>query len=281
MFYNLLIGIDTIRIILTQHRLNTMMIRLNLEYETDIDIKIIERFKKEIDRGTRDDQTKEIDYKLDVISISKNKSLFGYILVKNNYPTIQEAKRQKKSKREYKRQVIFTALNQPLLSPIDKHKDIMYSLIREFLKVSAKNSIEIDISVDGKNTTPITFKNIAKFKNLQKNHIDKDSKVIHFQNSFYINEPDTPINDYFALTRVNVYDKYKKHKEHRKCTVQYKNWHRVECTYKIKQKSLDEVVINKMIDNIIFISNDYFGVNSYDTFFLEDQIIKLIGTVNS
>lgn len=272
MFYNLHIGVDTIRIILTQHRLNTMMKRLNLEYETDIDRKMIERFKKEIDRGTRDDQTKEIDYKLDVISISKNSSLFGYILVKNNYVTIKESKRQKKSKRSYKRQVIFTALNQPLSNPATNHIDIMYRMIKEFLQVSQKNSIEVDVSVDGKNTKPIIFKNIEEFKKLQMNHICNDSKVIHYQNSFYINEPATPINDYFVLNRINVYDKYKKHIQHRKCPIKYKNWHRVESTYKIKQNRLSLSTINMIVENSIFISNDYFGTKSYDTSLLEKQI---------
>ncbi|MDC0933809.1 hypothetical protein OAR97_08155, partial [Arcobacteraceae bacterium] len=78
------------------------------------------------------------------------------------------------------------------------------------------------------------------------------------------------------LNRVNIYDKYKKHKEHRDCTLKYKNWHRVENTYTIKQKKLDESVINKIVDNAICISNDYFGVKNYDDTKLQKQLLNIL-----
>ena len=262
MFKNLLNAIDTISIIATLHRVKLEMVKLGLEFENEISESLIKRFKREIQKG------KKVDtdiYELQVIKISKAKSIIGYLLVKKNPLSVGTSKKQKRSK-DHKRELIFAGLHQPHLKTNQEHIKNSFSVIAELITDCKVNSI--DFSVDGYSTIPIVKHQISYLNYVFRDYVNHLSRVEHFENSYYINNPLSPYNLNFEFERVLVYDKCLKHKLNGK----YLNWKRLEVTVKINNQKLSASLLFEIQESVSHLSLCFFNEFYYDAEPLKKQI---------
>lgn len=247
-------GIDTIRYIITLTQLRKLMKKLELEYQKKVSKTQMNRFKKEVTKVTG---IKQSEYNLDIVKISKAKSLIGYMLVKTNDKSINFAKHHHKKKSNYK-EVIFTSINQPQQKTHHTHLAQSYSVISAFINI-CKNPI-VDFTVDGFNSINI---NKIHLDNIMCDYIANKKHTNKYLNSYYINTIQSPNNPNFEFIRLNIYDKYIKHKIH-------KNWKRIELTVSFK-KLLTLSKIDEMLNSFSLLSSNYFSSNTYSYVKLEQQ----------
>jgi len=247
-------GIDTIRYIITLTQLRKLMKKLELEYQKEVSKTQMNRFKKEVTKVTG---IKQSEFNLDIVKISKAKSLIGYMLVKTNDKSINFAKHHHKKKSNYK-EVIFTSINQPQHKTHHNHLARSYEVISAFVNI-CKNPT-VDFTVDGLNNIDIDK---IHLDSIMCHYIDNTKHTKKYLNSYYINTIKSPINPNFKLIRLNIYDKYKKHKVH-------ENWKRIELTVSFK-KLLTLSKIDEILDSLSILSSNYFHSDTYSYAKLEQQ----------
>jgi len=261
MFKNLLNAIDTISIIATLHRVKIEMVKLDLEFENEVSESLIKRFKREIQKGKKVDTN---IYELQVIKISKAKSIIGYLLVKKNPLSVVTSKKQKRSK-DHKRELVFAGLHQPHLKTNQEHIKNSFSVIAELIKACKVNSI--DFSIDGYANIPIVKHQVSYLDYVFRDYVNHLSRTEHYENSYYINNPISPYNPNFVFERVLVYDKCLKHKLNGK----YLNWKRLEVTVNINQK-LSASLLYEIQESVSHLSLCFFNQFKYDDEPLKKQI---------
>ena len=262
-----LVGVDTIRFIASLTALKKELRRLNLEYENQVSVSLINKFKKEVLKT--DNQVKKEDYDLDVISISKDKSLLGYMLIKKNYKSITASKKQKKAK-GYKREIIFTGLNQPTKKPQQEHIKASYSIIKRFVARFTVDSI--DLSIDGLNSLIVAKQTKYLLNDVFADYINHKSNIQIKDSSYYINNPINPNNPRFNFDKILVYDKFKKEGGLKKLSLDLKDWRRLEVTIKIVNEKLNPSLFDEIVESIYYLSFNFFLNNSYDNALLQKQI---------
>ncbi len=258
MFHTPMYGIDTIRYIVTLVKLRKLMNELNLEYEIKISKSMMKIFKKEVSKLT---STHINNFELQIVKISKAKSLLGYILVKKNINSDNYARQIKKKKGAY-REIIFTGLHQPTKQTAKEHLEASYRVISRFVDKCPNSTI--DIALDGLCSPQIDKRALDSLMCMYFNNI-KDTK--QYRNSYYINNILSPKSSIFTFKRLIIYDKFLKNGA-------YEKWKRLEVTVNISKKltvsKLDEVLVS-----VSLLAGNYFDNNNYDYTSLEKQQKKL------
>ncbi len=254
MFHTPLYGIDTIRYIVTLVKLRKLMNELNLEYEVKISKSMMKTFKKEVSKLTN---INTHNFELQIIKISKAKSLIGYMLVKKNLNSDKYAQYIKKKKDNF-REIIFTGLHQPTKYINKEHLETSYSVISRFSDKCF--NCTIDIALDGLSHYQIDKKVLDNLMCIYYKST-KDTKI--YKNSYYINKILSPESANFKYERLIIYDKYQKNGL-------YEYWKRLETTIHIKRKltisKLDEVLVS-----ISQLASNYFDSKYYNFSLLEQQ----------
>lgn len=279
MYQSSLIGVDTIRFIATLTALEKELSKLNLEYDNKVSVSLIQRFKKEVLKKSL--HIKRDDFELEVISISKDKSLLGYMLVKKNYKSISQSVKQKRAK-DYKREIIFTGLNQPTKKHHKKHIHATYEVIKQFVRRFKVDSF--DISIDGINRTVIQEQSKAIMNNTFLDVINYKSDIQLYEDkktgscSYYINNPYFKTNR-FSLAKLLIYNKYAKDGYLEYFGMYASSWKRLELTIKVNNEKLTVSLLDKIIESIKFLSDNYFVNRKLDDTLLQQQkqLLKLRG----
>lgn len=269
-----LIGVDTIRFIATLTALKKELKKLNLEYENQVSISLINRFKKEVLKANN--QVKKEDFDLEVVKISKDKSLLGYMLIKKNYKSISLSKKQKRAK-DHKREIIFTGLNQPTKKHYQEHLKASYEVIKHF--VSRFKVDTIDLSVDGLNSKIIDEQRKYLLNDVFADYINHKSNVQIKESSYYLNNPINPNNPRFNFEKILVYDKFIKEGGLKKLSLDYRYWKRLEVTIKIINEKLNISLLDEVLESINHLSMSYFLDSSYDDTLLikQKELLELRG----
>ena len=229
-----LVGVDTIRFLATLTALKKELKKLNLEYENQVSISLINRFKKEVLKANN--QVKKEDFDLEVVKISKAKSLLGYMLIKKNYKSISISKKQKRAK-DHKREIIFTGLNQPTKKHYQEHLKASYEVIKHFV---ARFKVDtIDLSIDGLNCKIIDEQRKSLLNDVFADYINHKSNIQIKESSYYLNNPINPNNPRFNFEKILVYDKFIKEGGLKKLSLDYRYWKRLEVTIKIINEKLN------------------------------------------
>ncbi|MDA7847861.1 hypothetical protein N8972_00015 [Sulfurospirillum sp.] len=260
------------------------MKKLELEYKKEIDISLNERFKKEILKADRTNQVKKEDYNLDVIEVSKDKSLLGYILIKKNFSSITTSKKQKRSK-NHMREIIFTGFNQPSKKPHQVHLKASYDVLKAF--VYRFRIVSFDISIDGLKNIYICNKNKYTLNGFFSEFINSKSLVEVYKTSYYVNNPFTPNPSHrFSLERVLVYDKHLKEGRYKGKPIKWDKlkqlpteWKRLELTIKVNNEKLNISLLDEVVEYSKLLSKSFFGSSFYDDILLQSQMefLKLRG----
>ena len=138
------------------------------------------------------------DKDVKVIAIGNIKNISDYILIKSNYESIEASTKGNRAK-NYKSEVIFTGLRQPIKTiDINTYK-ILHLFIKRF-KVS-----NIDICFDGLSDIAINDKNKNKLNWLFKDYINNHNETKIEKTSFYLNKPIGIDRDTDYFKRVLVY----------------------------------------------------------------------------
>ena len=255
-----ILGIDTIRYIITLVKLKKLMNKLNLKYERKISKSMMDMFKKEVLKTTN---TYIKDFELQVIKISDAKSIIGYMLVKKNIASDDYVVNIKKKKSDY-REVVFAGLYQPTKNTNNKHLQASYDVISRFVD-KCFNPV-IDISIDGLSSIDINKKHLD---NVMSDYITSKAHTKKYYTSWYINTILSPNNPSFLFKRLNIYDKCVKNGK-------YINWKRFEPTIGLKKK-LTIAKIDEILPSILLCANNYFDCKRYDYTQLEvqQQLLKL------
>jgi hypothetical protein len=251
-------GIDTVRYIVTLVKLRKLMNELNLEYEIKISKSMMKIFKKEVSKLT---STHINDFELQIVKISKAKSLLGYMLVKKNINSDNYARHIKKKKGAYK-EIIFTGLHQPTKKTAKEHLEASYRVISRFIDKCFNPSI--DIALDGLYDTQIDKKILDNTMSMYFNST-KDTK--QYRNSYYINNILSPKSSIFTFKRLIIYDKFLKNGA-------YEKWKRLEVTVNISKK-LTVSKIDEVLVSVSLLAGNYFDNSYYHYTSLEKQQKKL------
>lgn len=261
-----LIGVDTIRFITTLTALKKELRKLNLEYENQVSVSLLNKFKKEVLKANN--QVKKEDFDLEVVKISKDKSLLGYLLIKKNYKSISLSKKQKRDK-DHKREIIFTGLNQPTKKHHQEHLKASYEIIKHFV---ARFKVDtIDLSIDGLHNMLISEQTKYLLNDVFADYINHKSNTQIKESSYYLNNPINPNNPRFDFDKILVYDKFIKESRLKKLPLDFKYWKRLEVTIKIINEKLNLSLLDEMVESINHLSIEYFFNSSYDDTLLTTQ----------
>lgn len=275
------IGVDTIRFIATLTALKKELRKLNLEYDNQVSISLLEGFKKEVLRA--DKRLKKEDFNLEVISISQAKSLLGYMLIKKNNKSIFLSKKQKRAK-DHKREVIFTGLNQPTNKPHQRHLIASYDVIKQLV---ARFKVDtIDLSIDGCNSIVISNRTKYLLNNVFSDYINDKSNIQLYQTSYYLNNPINTNNPRFSFDKILVYDKFIKESKKKNRIIKWDklkhihiDWKRLEVTVKITNEKLNISLLDEIVNSISSLSMGYFSDYSLNDTLLtkQKQLLELRG----
>lgn len=258
MFHTPMYGIDTVRYIVTLVKLRKLMNELNLEYEIKISKTMMNTFKKEVSKLTNAHIN---DFELQIVKISKAKSLIGYMLVKKNINSDSYARHIKKKKGAY-REIIFTGLHQPTKQTAKEHLEASYRVIGRFIDKCLNSTI--DIALDGLYSPQIDKKALDRLMYMYFNST-KDTK--QYRDSYYINNILSPKSSIFTFKRLIIYDKFLKNGA-------YENWKRLEITVNISKK-LTVSKIDEVLASVSLLAGNYFENSNYHYTSLEKQQKKL------
>lgn len=267
-------GVDTIRFTVTLTALKKELSKLNLEYENQVSLSLLNKFKKEVFKANN--QVKKEDFDLEVIKISKDKSLLGYMLIKKNFKSIYLSKKQKRAK-DHKREIIFTGLNQPTKKHYQEHLKVSYEVVKHFV---ARFKVDtIDLSLDGLNGTIIAEQTKYLLNDVFKDYINHRSNTQIKESSYYLNNPINPTNPRFNFDKIIVYDKFIKESRFKKLSSDFKYWKRFEVTIKIINEKLNISLLDDMVESINYLSMSYFLDSKLDDTLLtlQKKLLELRG----
>ncbi|AQW82875.1 hypothetical protein [Campylobacter pinnipediorum] len=216
--------------------------------------------KKDESRQAKKDEDKT-PMKIRYISFKRGiKSLTNSMLVIEYTDELKKLCKKRKKRDGYYVSVVFAGLYQPSR---EVHKET-YKILGKFLR--RFKTYSYDFAADFKGGGEISYKMKEFFKKATEKYTD--GNVTSKSTSLYANNCD---DKFYGLSRILLYDKYKKQTNYHKQKIDnsFDGWQRLELTFKLNKKFLDEVenksyqesiaVMDEIISNI---SDDFpFGVD--------------------
>jgi len=197
------------------------------------------------------------------------------MLIKKNHKSITTSKAQKRSK-NYKREVIFTGLNQPNKKPHRDHIKASYDVIKSIVKRFTVYSF--DLSIDTINDIVISSRTKHILDKLFHNFINHRSNTQIIDSSYYVNNPISLNNPRFDLVRVLLYDKTKKESLKDGKLIKWDdlqnlpdNWKRLELTFEVSNHKLSISLLDEVMESIYNLDFNLFSDSCYDDTLLQKQ----------
>lgn len=188
-------------------------------------------------------------FKIRYINLKRGvKSLSNTILFIENSKELHALARRDKKRLDYYVNIVFAGLHQPSKDIEDLVFKILAKFIRRFKTYS------FDMALDFDSHTNIDYKLKDWFGEQSKKW--SGGSVISIGKSLYANHI-LQDSTFYNLSRILLYDKYHKQKFYHKEKIpdRFKDWKRLELTFKLKGKFLKEIE-NENINQAIDVMND-------------------------
>ncbi|HEC1753573.1 TPA: hypothetical protein R1706_001470 [Campylobacter lari] len=187
------------------------------------------------------------EFKVRYINIKPgNKSLSNTIIVIENSKDTHEVARKNKKKKDFYVEVQFNGLFQPSKSVVADVYKVLSKMVKRFKAYS------FDIACDFCDESASMRKYEEHLHELSLNKKIK-GVMVFYKKSLYVNGVHSK---FFDLDRILIYDKYEKqtsyHKE--KIKEEFKDWKRLELTFKLNYKFLKYIQHKHIHDALDFIA---------------------------
>ena len=188
-------------------------------------------------------------FKVRYINLKRGvKSLSNTILFLENSLDLHEIARKNKKKLDYYVMIIFAGLHQP-------SKDIqscVFKTLAQFVRRFKTYSFDLAYDFDSERNIDYTLKEWLGDNTKQWS----GGKIISVGKSLYANNI-LDSTRYYNLSRILLYDKYYKQKHYHKEKIpqKYEHWKRLELTFNLKAKFLEQVE-NESINEALDVLND-------------------------
>ncbi|MGP1484865.1 MAG: hypothetical protein ACTTJC_02000 [Campylobacter sp.] len=231
-------GIDSYRFLLPKSTFLKFMRKIELTSKLRL-VTRNQQIKEYVDYKFKNDKT--IFTKIRYVNFKKgNRSLTNSMIVIENSESLNNLCKKRKKPYGYYVNVVFAGLYQPSREVFKETYRVLSKFVRRF------KTYEFDVAKDFKSDVKAGFKNKEWFQRRVRRF---GTDCISCNTTLYANKCQ---ERFFGLQKICFYDKFGKqtkyHKQH--LDEEFKDWHRVELTFRLKKKFLDRIENDRIMDYV-------------------------------